>query len=632
MAIHDKGKSQQAGQEQSQQQNTGYQEQAQQNAGYQQTAQPQQPQQGPAGFGAMNQLFRRSGSYDRSEGRSAEALRALTDASKEAINSQQLSDDFELIRFDRDQHRVGLSAILVAKSVKVQGKMYSIVRTLILDTEGVRLPPRVVQYGSQRIETPTRPQDVFNDIYLARLTEFMQRNKGITEMQVVDAGPLVIPREFDFTEVDLVARLLVTSVNRVDDVVAMLMGEQPLNVSAIKRNDERLTARVDFTGEPSYDITGMPVRNDIQVSLNRQVNNNQAQEDFYEVETHFNSVSGFVNLEYTGAQQQQPQMGWGQPQQPQPLFTPSFVITSVDQADWIQAQTFELYLLAISNAFRVTAGTAWAQTFRPQVGKAGIDMKDIGALGYKTQSMKKFETKSDSFTDQEFADMMSMLVQPNPVFMLDVNPVGDHASIENYFLDAAGDGPNRNKAVSRLIQAADNLTGGRFSAHFPHDRPIVVPSNMEVHLGYYIGEDGEKRDIRDLDVLAMLNLTQGDMQTFNQWYATYCDPSRPFELRMQQREQLERQFLSKGLRITGRAVRLILTAEFIQALDKATHEAGLHVDFESMTTVIGGQRFAGNTMVGQYAVSGAASMGYGGGQTYSGGPSYGGVTGGGRLY
>lgn len=632
MAIHDKGKTQQP-----QQPN---QTQQQQYAGYeQQQSQPHQPQQqqGPAGFGAVNQMFRRSGNYDRSEGRSAEALRALSDAGKDAIASQGLTDDYEMVRFDRDQHRVGLSSILVTKSVKIQGQVYMAVRTLILETEGIRLPPRVIQQGHQRVEVPTRPQDVFNDTYWNRIDEFLKRSKGVTDMRIVDAGPLVVPQDFDFTEADDVARLLITSVNRCDDIVAGVMGEQPFNVEHIKSPSERLTARIVFSDvddEPAYNIVHHPVRNDIQISLNRQVNTQQPQEDFYEVETHFNSVSGFVNLEYVGPAQPQPGVQYGQQQQPQHLFMPAFIITSVDQADWIQAQTFELYLLAISNAYRATAGNAWVNTFYPKVGRSGVDPKDVGALGYKTVKQMKIETKSDSFSEQHFGELMFELVRPQPTFMIDVDPVGDHASIETYLLDAASDGPNRHLAIGKLVKAADNLTGGRFSQYFDANQTApIIPSNIEVNLGYYVDADGTKRDIRDLDVLAMLNYTQGDMNEFERWYRTYVDFNVPNELRMQTREQMERQFLSKGLKITGRAIRLILSGPFVEALDRATRDAGLHVDFESTTSIIGGQRFVGNTMIGQYAVSGNASMGYGpAGNVGPSGPSYGGVSGGGRYY
>jgi hypothetical protein len=584
-------------------------------------------------MGSLNQHLRRSGSYDRSESRSSEALRGLQESRRQALESQALQDDFELIRFDRDANRVGLPSILVTKTVKVKGVVYAVVRTLLLEAEGIRLQPRVEQFGAQRVELPTRAQDVFNDTYWNRITDFMRRSKGTSDMPVLDAGPLVVPADFDFKDDMDVTRILISSVNRCDDIVARLMGEEPFAIEHFKRQEERLTARIDFTGEPVHNVVGHPVRSDVVVTMNRAVPQFQQEEDFYERETSFNSVAGFVNLEYAPAPQQQ-QVQWGQPQQETQLFTPSFVITDVSQADWIQAQTPELYLLAISNAYRVTAGTAWVRSFLPQVGKGGVDTRDIGALGYMTQAGQKIETKSDSFTDEDFVKLMTALVRPNPSFLLDVDPVGDHASIENYFVDAAFEGPHQQKANQKLIQAADNLTGGRFSQHFnSRESQLVIPYGQEIHTGYYIGEDGEKRDIRDLDVLAMLNLCKGNVSDFMEWYRTLCDTSMPAAMRLQQRERFERQFLDKGLKITGRAIRLLLAPAFIEALDAATREAGLHVDLENVTSVMGAQRFVGNTMINQYTVSRNANLGYG--QTAvnpASGPSHMGVTSSGRMY
>lgn len=584
------------------------------------------------GMGSLNQHLRRSGSYDRSESRSSEALRGLQESRRMALESQALGDDFELVRFDRDANRVGLPSILVTKSVKVAGTVYTISRTLLLESEGIRLPARVEQFGNQRVEVPTRAQDVFNDTYWNRVTEFVRRSKGVMDMTVVDAGALLIPAGFDFKDDMVVSRVLISSVNRCDDVIAKLLGEAPFSIEQFRRNDERLTAKIDFTGQLNHTVTEEPVRSDLMVVMNRASAQLQKEDDYYERETEFNSVSGFINLEYAPAQQAAP-VQWGQQAPETQLFTPSFVITDVAQADWIQAQTPELYLLAISNAYRVTAGTAWVRSFLPTVGKSGVDARDIGALGYMTPTAQRIETKSDSFTDEDFVQVMTTLVRPSPTFLMDVNPLGDHAAIENYFIDAAFGGPNQSKAIQRLIQAADNLTGGRFSQYFnAKDQAVVIPYG-EVHLGYYIGDDGEKRDIRDLDVLAMLNLSKGNVSDFMDWYRTLCDANIPAALRLQQREGFERQFLGKDLKITGRAVRLLLTPAFIEALDSATRDAGLQVDLENVTNVMGAQRFVGNTMINQYTVSRNATMGYDhGAGVQSAGPSHAGVTSSGRLY
>lgn len=622
MAVNDSNENQKSASQQQQAQ-----QQAQQGA-QQQTAQ-QGGQQGHIGMGNINNLLQRSGSYDDSETRSTDALKALGAARVALVEAQKLDDEFELIRFDRDTHRVGLSSILVTRTLKLNGRHSVSVRTLILDNSAVQLRPRVFHYGNNRYELTPRVQDVYNENYWGKIDTFFKTKFGADTL-VYQAGPQAIPTEFDFKDESAVARLLVNSVNRCDDIIARIRGEVPFTVSNVKRADERLTSRIDFSGDPRHDLVGNPVRADIVISMNRQSATAAQEDDFYERETSFNSVSGFINLEYVPTPPVQ--QGWGvqQQQQPQAPFVPTFVITDVSQADWIKALTLELWFLALSNAYRVTAGSSWLRSLMPQVGKKGIDYRDVGALTYLTQQ-KKLETKSDSFTESDFVEMMMQLVRPNPAFLIDVNPVGEHSSVEQFFIDAAIPNANQKRAIERLAQAVDNLTGGVFKTLFDHNTtPIILPYNQEVHLGHYVG-DGMPRDIRDLDVLAALNMSEGNVPEFINWYQTYCDLNEPNEIRLQRREGIERQYLSKFLKITGRAHRLMFTPEFIQALDAATAKAGVQVDLENVTTIMGGQRFTGNTTVSNYVVSHNAQLNYGAQGTASAGVTYSGIPGG-RLY
>lgn len=599
----------------------------------QQQAAPVQQQHRPvSGLGGINELLQRSGSYDSTDTRSADALRALTEANNTLIAAQRLTAEHQLVRFDRDTHRVGLSAILVIKTYRVAGAITSAVRTLLLNSEHIKLRPRVVQMGQQRIETPTRAQDVFNDAYWTRLREQVIKFVGSNDIRVIDAGPLVIPVDFDFKDENAVARLLVTSVNACDDVISRTAGEQPINIAAVKTANGRFTTRIDFGGAPVADIVGHPIRSDITIAMNSQQAGGQQTDDFYDADANVNSVSGFINLEYTPPQMTQQQQMFGQQQIQTQMFSPTFVITQVAQANWINAKTPELFALAISNAYRVTAGTSWIRSFMPEVGKRDLDLRDVGALGYMTQAGAKIETKSDSFTEQNFVELMAQLVRPSPAFAIDVNPVGENSQIENYLLDAAYPGKNQKAAIAYLVSSMDNLTAGAFSRHFDaNNEMLVIPTNQEIHMGYYEDAEKERRDIRDLDVLAVLNLCQGNIQDFVEWYRTYVDMTVPQELRLQQRERMERQWLSKSMVITGRATRLLLNPKFVEALDTATREAGLQVDFENINTVMGAQRFVGNTMISNYSVNSNAQMGFAntGGQTYAG---YSGVTSSGRQY
>lgn len=581
---------------------------------YEGTAQQAQQQQAPTGgfqLGNVNSLLTRGGKTENTEGRSGELLTALIAAGKREVAAQNLTADFELIRFDRDQHRVGVGAILVLSVYRKGGEMYVATRPLLVDNKAVGLKPRILNIGHERHEIPTYNQDALSDEYWNRIQNAVREHVGSPNAIVANSGYLEVPADFDVSERNepIVAKLLATSVNRNGDVLARVNGEVPFNIAQVKGQNEILTARLDFSGVPQVDIFDNPVRSDITVNMNRSVRGNTEADPFYDADTQFNSVSCFVNLEY--APPAQPQGFGQQPVAETQLFTPTVVITAVRQANWISANTPELWWLALSNAYRVTAGTAWAGTFLPDVAKKD-DPRDIGALTLLTQQGKKTKTKTDAFTPQQFGELMYTLVRQNPVFCIDVNPVGENSAIEAVLLAAATDGPQRDRAVQSIVASLNNLTSGHFGQRFDHSKNHIVRLyGTDVHRGYYLDEREEKHDLRDLGTLEALNAADGNTQEFIAWYRTMCDQTIPSDIRLKQRTGYERQYLSQNLVILGKYHRLVFTRELIVALDEAVMAAGVSVDVENVSTVYGTQRFIGNTGITQFAVQQQASYGIG---------------------
>lgn len=577
-------------------------------------------------LGDVNNMLARGGKAENTGGRAGEVLTALTLVGKEAVAAQNLTDEYDLIRFDRDQHRVGVGAILVVRTYRKGSDTFAAVRPLLIDNKSISLKPRILNIGQERLEIPSYVADTLSDDYWSRIQRHVQDHLANPNATVANAGYLEVPADFDVSEKNSaqVAKLLSTSVNRCEDVLARVNGETPFNIGAFKAQNEVLTAKLDFSGTPRTDIFGDPVRSDIQVYMNRSIRGNAEADPFYDADTQFSSVSCFVNLEYAPPAQQ----GGFAPSQVMEtqLFTPTIVITDVRQAPWIAANTPELYFLALSNAYRVTAGTAWAGSLLPDVAKKD-DPRDIGALTYLTKDAKKTKTKSDTFTSQHFGEMMFMLVRPNPTFLIDVNPVGENSAIDKVLLLAASDGPLREQAVQGLVNALNNLTGGAFSQQFDHTKHHLIRMyGTDVHRGYWLDEREEKHDIRDLGTLEALNASGGNVQEFISYYRTMCDQSIHPELRLKQRTGYERQYLSQNLVIKGKYHRLVWTPEFIVALDNAVRAAGVSVDVENVNTVYGTQRFTGNANVTQFAVNQQAQYGMtGGGQTGQYGVNVGGA-------
>jgi hypothetical protein len=575
------------------------------------------PQAQPARPGLpINERFQRSGNVTGSDARSAEALSTFVEAGKQAVAQQILTSDYNVYRFDRHTHEVGMSAILICKTAKdAKGNAVIVIRPLILENDNDRIKPRQVPIQgangmiTETLDVKPTPRDIFTAQYWSRIAAYVRSQQSMENAVVHCAGALGVYGEFDVKSVEACTRLLLTSVNRCDDILMRLDGEAPFSVATdLKADNEVLVVKMDFTGRPVEDSLGNPIRSDIIVSLNRSDKASKAQaNEYYDSDTQLNQVSLAVSLEYAPVQAQQV---YGQPPVQAAPFTPTITITDVRPAPWVKAFTMEMHIFATGNAYRATYGQAWARALLPQVGVKN-DPKDIGALGYMIEPSKAMiDTKSDTFTDAHFAELMHLMVKPNPIFLIDLNRVGDNAAIDSIYLDAMSAGPNKMRAKQALVRACINLYGQCFTKYFNVDTDeILFPYGSEVGTGYYIDGKGEKADRRDLDVLAGLNLSKGNQAEFMSFYATMADLRIHPEVRFKQRENFESLFLGNTVVRTGRVDRAVYNPKWIEAMDKSAAEAGLNVAIENMHNVFGGQRFTGNTSIMQYAVTGVANMG-----------------------
>lgn len=579
----------------------------------QQTAQAAPQQQGFAqsqqqSIFNLDQQFVRSGRVDGGDNRCAEALQIAQRLKEEAVANQDLKGSFQILRFDRDANRVGYSSLLVVKTAKINGVNSVFVRTLMMPNNAIKIPNRKLQFGggfgsmTEVVEVEVEAHDVFSANYWNKISEFVRNSLGAPDAVVYSVGGYVIPSDFDLKDEHTLKQTLIRSVNLCDDMMARQTGERPFSVSMLKGTDEIVSAHLDFSGENQQDQLGNPIRSDITVSLKRGRKDQQQENEYYEADSTINQLSMIVDLEYSPQQQQSM---FGQQQQFQPPCTAAIIVTDRRNAPWIKANTMELDLFALSNAFRVTANQSWARSLTPVVGKAK-DLRDIGALGLLSPQAKAIDTKTETFTQQNFAELMMAMVKPNPVFMIDLDSMGDNGFIDSVWLDTIG-GPNQSKAKAAIVQSINNLIGQDFKQFFDYTtKPFLQPYGSTINKGYYYAGD-EKRDRRDLDVLGALNASEGNVQEWFSWYGTQCNTGIQAEIRNKQSKNFDKQYLGQ-VTYTGKAVRCILNPEFIQGLDAAIAAAGLQVVMDNVAMSFGAQRFQGNMAIGSFAVSGSAQV------------------------
>lgn len=483
-----------------------------------------------------------------------------------------IRENFAIHAMDAGTNLIALSALLGCYVENVNGATHVAVFTMVVEASGPRLQPRYVNMGNTPVEIEQVAGDTVNPELWEKTTMFLRDIYG-PNAQYHYAGALVLPSELSSEEegfVQKTAYMVTQALFTVmeNDVTGV---QEPISVSMVE-GGANVTASIDYNPAPVFSAVGLPVRSDIATTL-RAAMNTSSQQSLHEQQLDLTRVDGYIDLIYV----KPPQAGYGQ----QPItqhYYPRYVITQLDSQ--VDAITLELQLLALSSAVLVGRQMAWSGQFLPRFNTGGVDLRDIGAIGFEVNltgdpnaAPDRIPTKSESFGRRELLNVLGASIFDAVVYSLDVDEVGPLAWLTQTFIAAANGNPG---AYQAIIDAANNLTNNHFGQLW-QGGPIAVDDNNRVHLGYYIDQNGQKEDIRRLDYLGMLNLLgDKDLPSFHEWAATFEESQVPLELRLERRSKILKA-LVPDVRIKGFARRITFTADFIAVLEQAIQNAGLVV-------------------------------------------------------
>ena len=580
----------------------GAQQQQQTEAPQPQAAQPQQPNSFSQAGAQVNQnTSSRVGSRGRSVldinanhrrpvGRNMAGedvsviFQGLKDRVAKTMNEQQKSD-FRLLVLDNNATPVTYSSILVCYKEAVGGLNHIAVYSLIIESSGSPLESSNVNLNGLQVEVDVVPGDIYlHKSYWSVLEKFVIDSYGINA-QVHDGGCVIVNAETeDFTE-QRFNRLLHNATQAVYTIMDNKLGspEAPFTLGEVGASDQ-MVARVDFTRTHEENIVGLPVRGDIIVGMSAQT---QTDAQFgLQQSRQLTRVTAYVDLMYqpvaAGFQQAQ-QMGGMFQQQPMAtqMYQPRLVMTTIDTMT--DAVTMELQLLALSTALGLNRNMHWSGTFRTHKGKGGdIDLKDLGALGYEINltgdpqaKPDRLDTRSADFGDDQMRQLINMLIAPKLIYTLDIEEAGELSWIHQTFIAAANGNDDARMAI---LQAANNLTMGHFQNLFNPASPVCYDDQDRIHLGYYYDREGNRRDLRELDYVAILNLAgKTNPKLVEAWEDTHRNTNIALEIRLDQRKAILRQLISGDIVVKGFARRVSFDNTFLDALSEAIVKSGLNV-------------------------------------------------------
>lgn len=516
------------------------------------------------------------------------------------------------------------SALIVAVRVKNALDLGVGYHSLIVEAASEAIQPKYESINGQNVEVTRVIGDAYDVTMIKAIAEAVQRKFPQSIIRNADAE--YVPREFNLQDQGAVRGLLANAIiASYTEIATKDTNFIDINLR-LAAKDSTLVARTTFNNPEHHDAVGLPVRSDIVIDFSAAPPGNTPQGGTNVERTQaLAQVRGFPDLVWAPEAPPQNMFAtYQQQQQSTRLYAARFVMSGLEAVPHL---TIPMQLLALATALTLRDGDAYTQAFQgDQYNSSTYNLHDIGAIGLEAQFTKdaggisqRIDTKAATFTPMAFAHLFSMLVRPGLIMSLDVPEVGDSTWYNAVFAAAAVGDANANQAI---IDAANYLTDGRFSQIFPAGGRVAVDENNRIHLGYYTDNTGVKKDLREIDYLAILNIQgETDPKIVQDWSDTFTRVEFPLTQRLAARKKIIVGLFPNAV-FTGFACRVTFEVQFLDALAQACAQAGLEIravtpynDTDSYQRA--SSAFVGGTLMGQ-GTSGLFTRGYGQQQPHMG--------------
>lgn len=204
------------------------------------------------------------------------------------------------------------------------------------------------------------------------------------------------------------------------------------------------------------------------------------------------------------------------------LYARRFVTTFIDTVDF----SLNTLLLAQVTMNAAAEHQEFLRAFEPNGALGEDDLRNIGALAIEPNLdnddrgfSDRYPTKTETFTVAKRTALLNTVIRPGTIWSIDIPECG--ASSWQYIdLLAAAEG--NPAALERIYDAADVLTDGWIQEYFKRGDKIFDDHSERIHGGWYTeGPGGERLDLRDLDYLALLNVSRpsqaSDLLSIQKW-------------------------------------------------------------------------------------------------------------------
>lgn len=447
------------------------------------------------------------------------------------------------------------------------------------------IEPRTEQINGISVQRERYFEEIYDAEYVRAVRELIKSYFDGFKIAMDDGTSSKIPREFNWENADGVRTCLTTMVNLV--LSDMLRASGVISdIDLTQIGTARPIVRYAFNSNDGVDAVGNPVRADIVAKLSVSTRDNRpgstASLNSGSGETDLARGYAFIEPVWVGDQNSQNANNGAFGGQVDNRRFIARVVMSFAESLTIQTPAMAV-LATLVQMSSIGEGANWYRAFRPTLsGMAGkdVNMRDIGALNIEGNLSNDpsgygapIDTSSNTFGDRELGAYVRQTFRPEVVYSADVSTMGmDRAGLD--ILVAAASGSTAAQAA--ILDAADKMTGGHFK-RVANVVNAVVNNNEVVVAGYYDGRSG-RRDVRDFDYLAVMNLAGRQNPAIGaEWAkATASELLNPLE-RLNLQKKIISQLSGNTAVFTGTTRRVTFTAEFTMALLRAIKAAGINI-------------------------------------------------------
>jgi hypothetical protein len=445
-------------------------------------------------------------------------------------------------------------------------------------------------YGQERVTAPRTPATLADD---ALATIIRQRVGAVVQQaEIYSADWSPVPVNFKIDDPYKVAGLFMNAMracaaeletktpgfkyNRLADVAA---DSSSLLIDSIHMNQDQANPPVE-----AFDASGLPIRCEIVTDFRseQQRQSGVAQQDKTENTAGVMEIGRVLayttlNIDPVQGRRNRYMVGGAQPSgNDTQEYSGEITISGFDMGVLPDLGNVLLLISTMLPLFDQTKyGPQWLRNFLPAHlqlhgggGRSNFRPRDLGATNYDYglkigDTVSPFPTHEASFGNDEFYRLVNFIMQPYPAFSIDV-PV---AGADTWFLRVFAEASEVEGARQAIINAMDAMTDGRFSQIFnqTQSRQIVLPRTERVLNGFYTDDQGRINDLRNIDLLYLLNAKGHEQPDIGKRWAATWGGSNDYQLA--ERLKLIEQVVHPT--VTGISIHKTFHPDFLTAMDQS---------------------------------------------------------------